>query len=117
MPPKPRGPIQMLMPGVSSAASRSRIAATPLRRSGNSSHNSPVMVTACRSARAMSGDGLGKGGVEPVEAPPQRAGDLPHGDGAAVLGQRHLEVRAADVVAGCDGHGACLRAALSARLL
>ena len=48
---------------------------------------------------------LGKGGVELLEAPPQRAGDLPHRDGAAVLGQRHLEVRAAHVVAGCNGHG------------
>ena len=53
----------------------------------------------------MSGDGLDKGGVELLQAPPQRAGDLPHRDGAAVLGQRHLEVRAAHVVAGCNGHG------------
>ncbi len=50
-------------------------------------------------------DSLDKGGVELLQAPPQWAGDLPHSDGAAVLGQRHLEVRPAHVVAGCNGHG------------
>ncbi len=53
----------------------------------------------------MSGDGLDKGGVELRQAAPQRAGDLSDGDDAAVLGQRHLQVRAANVVAGCYGHG------------
>ena len=92
-------------PAAGSPASRSRIAATPLRRSGNSSHNSPVIVTACRVGAGDERRRLRKGRIEPVEAAPQRAGDLPHGDGAAVLGQRHLEVCAADVVAGRDGHG------------
>src|SRR6185503_17480410 len=61
---------------------------------------------------------LGQGRVEPVEAAPQRAGYLRHRDGAAVLGQRHFEVRAADVIAGCDGHGSLASASrIPARLL
>ena len=114
MRPKPRGPIQMRMPGGRIACQaledrRNAAAAVGEQLAQFAGHRHRVTFGAGRERR-----GLGKGRIERVDALPQRTGDLPHGDGAAVLGQRHLEVCAADVVAGCDGHWRLRTASLSA---
>ncbi len=50
-----------------------------------------------RACAGNQGMGLRQRGVELVEALPERAGDLTHGNGARSLDPRHLEVRAAHI--------------------